>query len=247
LEGPLTAQETFEFAQALDENPSYGFILQEYSVERNELLRGIDEVGWFVQREMDELRNSSDDYKKQELDRIICTVANISLEIVAGVSNIVAERNSVNDTNDLLPPVRPLDLCSMDARLFMASLQQQRRRLRQRLSAEEIERIDDQFRNFRIEVREESGLVRILEKEQARSNLSTFENCWSPIIRREYDDLRNYCGGIASVIPWTGSEELDVSIINWTTDPSSPRLTDFSLEAILHCKQFGTLRKLFEE
>jgi hypothetical protein len=197
--------------------------------------------------EMDELRNSSDANKKQEIDRIISTVANFSLEIVVGVSKIVVERNSSNNTNDALPPVRPIDLWSMDARLFTASLQQQRQRLRQRFNEEEIERIDEQFRNLKIAVREESGLARILEKEQARSNLSTFENSWSPLIGLEFDDLRNYCGGIASVMPGTASVESDFSIINWTKDPSSQRLTDFSLEAILHCKQFGRLRNLFEE
>jgi hypothetical protein len=197
--------------------------------------------------EMDELRNSSDANKKQEIDRIISTVANFSLEIVVGVSKIVVERNSSNNANDALPPVRPLDLWSMDARLFTASLQQQRQRLRQRFNEEEIERIDEQFRNLKIAVREESGLARILEKEHARSNLSTFENSWNPLIGREFDDLRNYCGGIASVMPGTASVESDFSIINWTKDPSSQRLTDFSLEAILHCKQFGRLRNLFEE
>jgi hypothetical protein len=109
----------------------------------------------------------------------------------------------------------------------------------------EIERMDEQFRNLRLAVREESGLWDILENN--RSDLSIFENCWSPLIGRGYADLRNYCGGIASVMPGTASVESDFSIINWTKDPTSQRLTDFSLEAILHCKQFVRLRKLFEE
>jgi hypothetical protein len=49
-------------------------------------------------------------------------------------------------------------------------------------------------------------------------------------------------------LPGKVSVESDFSIINWTKDPNSQRLkTDFSKEAILHCKQFGNLRKLFEE
>jgi hypothetical protein len=42
---------------------------------------------------------------------------------------------------------------------------------------------------------------KILGQEQARSDLSTFENCWSQLLGREYDDLRNYCGDNARVIP----------------------------------------------
>jgi hypothetical protein len=96
-------------------------------------------------------------------------------------------------------------------------------------------------------VKEESGLARILKEKQARSVVSSFEDTWSPLIGREYDDLRDFCGGIASIMPGAATVESDFSIINWTKDPSSQRLTDFSLEAILHCKQFGRLRKLFEE
>jgi hypothetical protein len=74
----------------------------------------------------------------------------------------------------------PLDLYYMDTRLFTASLQEQRLRLRQRLSDEKIDRIDQQFRNLRLAVREEKGLKKILGRQQARTDSSTFENCGSP-------------------------------------------------------------------
>jgi hypothetical protein len=94
---------------------------------------------------------------------------------------------------------------------------------------------------------EESGLARILKEKQARSVVSLFDDSLIPLIEREYDDLRNFCGGNASIMPGTATVESDFSIINWTKDLSSQRLTDFSLEAVLHCKQIGRLRKLFEE
>lgn len=247
LKGPLTAAEKLEFVKALEDDPFHGWILQDYCVERKEIFQCIDEVGAFVESEMDELKNSTDANAMSEVDQIASTVANFSLEFVVGVSKIVAERNSVNKASDQLPPICPLDLCSMDTRLFTASLKHQRRRLRQCFNDEGIEQIDQQFRNLRIAVREEKGLATILLKEQASSNLSTFENCWSPLRGRDYDSLRNYCRGIASVMPGTASVESDFSIINWTKDPNPHSLTHFSLEAILHCKQFGRLRKLFEE
>jgi hypothetical protein len=140
---------------------------------------------------------------------------------------------------DALPAVLPLDLCSMDTLLFSASLLQQKRRPKQRYSEEDIERIDEQFRNLRIAVKKESGLARILKEKQARSVVSSFEDSWSPLIAREYDDLRIFCGVIASVMPRTATVESDFSIINWTKDPSSQRLTDFSLEAILIASSSG--------
>jgi hypothetical protein len=109
LKGPLTAEEQFEFSQ-------------HYAVTRNDLFRCIDEVGEFVQIEMDILQMSQADNDKQEIDRIISTVAKFSLDIV---SKIVPERNSGNKASDALPPVLPLDLYYMNTRLFTASLQEQ--------------------------------------------------------------------------------------------------------------------------
>ena len=45
-------------------------------------------------------------------------------------------------------------------------------------------------------------------------------------------------------MPGTSSVESDFSIINWTKDSHSKCLTNFSLEAILHCKQYGMLQEL---
>jgi hypothetical protein len=138
--------------------------------------------------------------------------------ILVGVSNIVVERNSENNANDALPAVLPLDLCSMDTRLFTASLVQQQRRLQQRFSEEDIERLDKLFRNLRIAVMEESGLARILKEKHARSVVSSFEDSYIPLIGREYDDLRDFCGGIASIVPGTATVESDFrsSTGQWT-------------------------------
>jgi hypothetical protein len=45
-------------------------------------------------------------------------------------------------------------------------------RLRQRLNDEKIERIDQQFRNMRLAMREEKGLTKILGRQQARADSS---------------------------------------------------------------------------
>ena len=247
LEGPLTVEEQIEFSETLEENPSYGYLLEEFAVERDDIIRSFDELGGFVQQQMDLLQITSNVEDKTEIDRIISTVAVFSLDIVVGVSKIVAERNSSNKAGKPLPPVLPLTLCSMDPRMFTASLEQQRSRLQECHSSGNIEKIDDQFIRSRWAVREESGLKGILQQVQSHSDQSSFEDCWSPLKGRGFDELRNYCGGIASVMPGTASVESDFSIINWTKDPNTQRLTDFSLEAILHCKQFGRMRKLFEE
>jgi hypothetical protein len=75
LKGSLAAEEQFEFSQELEMNPSHGFLLQHYAVTRNDVFRCIDKVGEFVQSELDILQMSQADNDKQEIDRIISTVA----------------------------------------------------------------------------------------------------------------------------------------------------------------------------
>lgn len=41
----------------------------------------------------------------------------------------------------------------------------------------------------------------------------------------------------------TSCVEADFSLINWTKDPNSTALTDFSLESILHCKQYHNMKQ----
>jgi hypothetical protein len=59
-------------------------------------------VGRIVQRELDILRISEADNDKKEIDRIISTVAKLSLDIVVGVSKIAAERSWENKASDEL-------------------------------------------------------------------------------------------------------------------------------------------------
>jgi hypothetical protein len=44
-------------------------------------------------------------------------------------------------------------------------------------------------RQNHLALREEKGLKKILGRQQARTDSSTFQNCWSPLLGREYDDL----------------------------------------------------------
>jgi hypothetical protein len=55
------------------------------------------------------------------------------------------------------------------------------------------------------------------------------------------DDLRHFCATIATVFPNTASVESDFSVIGYEKNPYRSRLSDFSLESILHAKQFETL------
>jgi hypothetical protein len=245
IQGPMTDEETEAFSLALTNDPSLGFQKGNYLVKKQEVVDSLDEVGGFVLLSMDALQASGDDRDMATRNNIVTTIANFSLQIVVGISKVCAERDNQNNSTQQLPPVLPLDLCSLLPRDFICCLEQQRIRLKQMFSDLEVEKIDIQFQNLRLAFRERSEFHQLIQNSQAGSVVQTFEQCWTPL-RGEFHDLQRFCGAIASVMPGTSSVESDFSLINWTKDPFSQSLTDFSLESILHCKQYQKLRELFE-
>jgi hypothetical protein len=239
IEGPLTQDEIESL-----ENESYDYIMVDnFCVKRQKIIEAIDEEGQFVQLEMDKLKESEEN--REVYESIVLTIANFLLQLVVGISKVVAERDSQNSPADELPPVLPLDLCHVAPREFISHLKQQILRLKQKFTDEEIEKIDQQFRDLRIAFREQDGLQQSLKEAHSQFAVSSFPSCWSPL-GSKFNELRQYAGGIATVMPGTSCVESDFSLIKWTKDPNSRSLTDFSLESILHCKQYGQLEELFE-
>ena len=79
-------------------------------------------------------------------------MSTFALTVVDDVSNIVAEQGVVEEDAgrvvDEIPPVLPVDLCSMTTCAFSAVLQKQRDRLLQKVSDEDVENVDAQFRRL---------------------------------------------------------------------------------------------------
>ena len=51
-------------------------------------------------------------------------------------------------------------------------------------------------------------------------------------------------GGLATVFPGTATVEADFSNLKWTKDVYSTSLSDFSLEAKLHTRQFHLIQSI---
>ena len=67
-----------------------------------------------------------------------------------------------------------------------------------------------------------------------------FEQGWACTGGR-FPVLREFCGGLATVFPGTATVESDFSIVKYTKNNFRSHLTDFSLEGILHAKQYRQL------
>ena len=97
-------------------------------------------------------------------------------------------------------------------------MQKQRIQLLQNFEVEEVEKIDDQFCSLRLAIREETGLKSVLEAKHFKTDAS-FEECWSPLANK-YNELKNFCGGVVSIMPGTSSIESDFLLINWVKVPN---------------------------
>jgi hypothetical protein len=82
------------------------------------------------------------------------------------------------------------------------------------------------------------------KKIEACSDSTTqFEEGWQQLEGR-YQVIQRFCGALATTFPNTASVESDFSVIGWERDEYRQSLTDFSLEGILHSKQFTQLNAL---
>jgi len=70
------------FAKAIDAGNNARFQLQNYLVERQQVVYSIEEVGGFVQISMDESRSSGNAHDMETHGNIVSTIANFSLQIV---------------------------------------------------------------------------------------------------------------------------------------------------------------------
>jgi hypothetical protein len=134
---------------------------------------------------------------------------------VDGISNIQAERWFTNSPSEYrVPPVLPLGLDALQTREFSRIIQEQRPRLILSWEAQRVQRIDDEFRMFKIALHNESSLKIVL---QSTTSTDGFQESWE-ILGARFPTLRDFCGGLATIFPGTSSVESDFSILNWEFD-----------------------------
>jgi hypothetical protein len=111
------------------------------------------------------------------------------------------------------------------------------------MSASEMNQIGVDFSGLLRAYREENAFKAMVE---SCLNVDTdFATGWSSGGPGErFPVLRLFCGDLASTFQNTATVESDVPVLGWEKDEFRKCLTDFSLEGILHCKQFERLKSL---
>ena len=72
------------------------------------------------------------------------------------------------------------------------------------------------------------------------SHKTTFDEGWKHVHGR-FKYLKKFCEGLATAFPGTSTVESNFSIVKWEKDDWLIALTDFSLEGIMHTKQFDKI------
>jgi hypothetical protein len=229
MQGPPSPEEILDILAAQPAETSGAFIVTHESVRT-----ALDGLGLWMMKQTNNLH-------ADDLYSVIGTVGKLFVGAADGISRINGERDETNKATDELPPVLPLELCRIDMRQFVKLQQSQRDRLLPFFGDDGIESISKDFAEFLRAFREEPKF-----KEAVGGNSGNdmgFTEGWSPTNDR-FSMLQKFCGGLASAFPNTATVESDFSIIGWEKDDNRVDLTDFSLEGILHSKQFKELKKL---
>ena len=140
----------------------------------------------------------------------------------------------MNRGTSTLPPVLQKYLLNFSKAEFGDLILTQRLRLLEPFTEEQLLDLEKEFKMFKSRMHDEANFRQMIEG--MKDDIS-FGEAWSTI-RIQYLFLCTIFGGLASVFPGTCTVESDFSIIRYEKDDYRTELTNFSLEGILHCKQF---------
>lgn len=179
-------------------------------------------------------------------EAITCAVANLFAGLYGGIIDIVASQNSHNQSSaNVLPPVLPHSLAAIRTSDVCEMIRLQRCRLEKAgWSAAQIDQIEDDHRELRHWADNEVQFREILSK--CSDGTTGFVEGWR-LCHGRFDKLRQFAGGLATMFPNTATGQEDFSIIEAEKNVRRHSLTDFSLEGILHAKQFEALRSMAAE
>ena len=143
-----------------------------------------------------------------------------------------------------LPPVLPHELVKLRTAEFGRTIVDRHLvQLRESWDEATIAQIEEQHRLLHVAYDRDATIKSALESE---SSVHSFEADWALVegFGLEVQVLRDFCGGIATVLANTATVESDFSILGWEKDEYRKCLSDLALEGIMHSKQFELLGNL---
>ena len=184
----------------------------------------------------------------EDLDPLLKSVGQLFVDAAEGISKVinVDDINLNNGLSSNLPPVLPCELARIDMRMFAKLMQNHHLHLVTHFNDSGLEQISQEFCEFQHAFREEEEFEDAIKVTENDAVSMDFKLLWLPTNNR-FPWLQSFCGGLASAFPNTATVESDFSIIGWGKSDDRYDLTEFSLEGILHAKQYNDLKKLAKD
>ena len=169
-------------------------------------------------------------------------IAKFSIDLVAGLCEIQAERDSNNEVRgQVSPPVMPADLVLMRTSTFIEQvLDPHREHISQFWNVDEIDQIEKDHQELRSAFNTEAGFK---EQIAAQDHETMFNVGWDALKGR-FIHLQQFVAGLGSVFANTASVESDFSILKWEMDDFRMSMTSLTLEGVLQSKQRALLASL---
>ncbi|KAH6575369.1 hypothetical protein BASA62_001946 [Batrachochytrium salamandrivorans] len=225
MEGPLREE------QLQNTDPFVSSTKGSFRVTHAHVRSYMDDLGRWVLVTMDAMEESPRNH-------LVSCIGTVFVHLADGIFFIVAERDSSNDVGEELPAVLPHHLVASDMRTLVRQLDVHNPRLKRCFSNEKIQMIDNDYAEFIRAIRMEPELKAALN---AMTNTAiSFEDAWS-VVGSRFCMLKEFCGGLATVFPNTATVESDFSRLGLEKNEYRKSLTDFSLEGVLHSKQYTDL------
>ncbi|CAM6007504.1 unnamed protein product [Sphagnum balticum] len=186
-----------------------------------------------------DLYNELSDIEKQQT---LQEISIFSLSIVADGLQIQAERDSNNNARELeAPPVMLADLVKMPPGVFInKEVDQYREYLAKHWSADLIDKVESEHCELFAVYARKLDVKAALDKHDEKT---FFNEAWD-CLKGRFMQLRQLCGGLATVFSNTISIESDFSIVKWEKNDSRSSLTNLSFTGIMHAKQFEQIKMI---
>ena len=201
---------------------------QTYSLALVDMIGTLNDLGTFAIEAIEGIG-------AQRIQPLCFNLSKCMVNLIEGIEAVTAERDSSNEaTEEDLPPVLPHELVKLRGAKFAAIIRKQQERLQEWVLAVEANKIEQEFQELKLAYQTEESFKNVLDQ---CDHKTSFCKGWD-IVHACFKQLENFCGGLATVFPGTANVESNFSILKWEKDNGRTALTHFSLEGIMHAKQY---------
>ena len=166
-----------------------------------------------------------------------CDISKFVLSLVIGIERIKGQNDSSSGYK--IPPILPHELVKLRSYEFNAIVAEQTRQLLCLKTESNLEIIQEEHCELISAYRSEEPLCDAIN---ISTSADSFINGWKCVGSGQFENLKEFCGGLDTVFPGTATVESDFSIVNFEKNDHRAALTNLSLEGILHSKQFTTMQ-----